>query len=80
MNNETIIERLQPVFSDVFDDTKPVVSADLTSADVPEWDSLSHVMLVAAVEKEFGFRFSSGEIETLQRVGDLIQLIAEKSG
>ena len=80
MNDEDIIQRIQPIFSDVFDETNPTVHADLTSTDVPEWDSLSHVLLIAEIEKAYGFRFSSSEIESLQRVGDLVRVIAKKAG
>jgi acyl carrier protein len=47
--------------------------------DVLEWDSLSHVRLVSAVEKEFGFHFTSGEIDVFRSAGDVLDAIILRS-
>ncbi len=46
-----------------------------TARDIAEWDSLSHVLMLAAVEKQFGMKFTASEIQRMQNVGDLIALI-----
>jgi acyl carrier protein len=46
--------------------------------EVPHWDSLNHVAVITAVEKQFGIRFSSSEVVQLENVGDLDQLVAAK--
>ena len=73
-----ILERLQPVFHEVFDDRTLVVTRESNALSVDGWDSLAHVNLIAAVEEEFGVRFALGELEELQNVGDMIDLIARK--
>jgi acyl carrier protein len=45
---------------------------------VPGWDSLSHVSILAAVEKEFGIRFKMLETLRLKNIGDLQRLIDAK--
>ena len=53
---------------------------DATTADmVPGWDSLSHVRILTAVEKEFGVRFKTLEVLRLKNVGDLQALVAAKT-
>ncbi len=52
---------------------------DTTANDVEEWDSLSHVRLIVAIERHYGLKFANSEIETLQRFGDIIQLVLDKS-
>lgn len=77
MEQGEVLSRLQTVFDAVFLD--PVtVTAQLSANDVAEWDSLTHVSLVVAIEKEFGIRFSTGEIESTQNVGDLARLIIKR--
>ena len=49
-----------------------------TAPQVPGWDSLSHVRVLAAVEKEFGVRFRSLEVLRLKNVGDLQALVDRK--
>ncbi|TFH30329.1 MAG: acyl carrier protein [Deltaproteobacteria bacterium] len=46
---------------------------------VPGWDSLRHVAILAAVEREFGVRFRSLEVIRLRNVGDLQALVDRKA-
>lgn len=48
------------------------------AAEVPGWDSLSHVNVVLAVEKHFGVRFRGVEVLKLTNVGDLQRLVNSK--
>jgi len=68
---QVILKELQ---LDVFD------LQDSTTADqVPGWDSLRHVSILAAIEKEYGIRFRSLEIIRLKNIGQLQTLIDGKS-
>lgn len=71
-------ERLQNVFRDVFDDEELVLSESMTAEDVDDWDSLTHIQLMVAVETEFDIRFSTVEVQRLKNVGDLLSLIGSK--
>ena len=70
--------RLQQVFRETFDDDALVVTDDLAAEQVPDWDSLAHVSLIVAVEKEFRVRFTSAEVSALKRVGDLRKLVESR--
>jgi acyl carrier protein len=48
------------------------------AAEVPGWDSLSHINVVLAVEKHFGVRFKGAEVLRLKNVGDLQRLVDSK--
>ncbi|MCR5179315.1 MAG: acyl carrier protein [Lachnospiraceae bacterium] len=78
MNREEVLERLQPVFRDVFDDDSITVSAETTSADIDDWDSLEHINLVNAVEQEFGMKFDMGQILTMKNVGEMADIILSR--
>lgn len=78
MNTEANYAKLTQVFHDVFDDDTIVVRPELTADDVDEWDSLTHIRLVMAIEKAFGLKFSAAEVEQLRNVGDLVTLIDAK--
>jgi acyl carrier protein len=79
MNDSEIYEKLTPVFRDVFDDETLIPTATMSAEDVEDWDSLSHIRLVVAVEKAFSIRFSTAELGTLKTVADLAGLIAAKA-
>jgi acyl carrier protein len=72
--------RLQVVFRDVFGDEALVIRREMTAADVEDWDSLSHINLLVAVEKEFKIRFDLAEVKSLKNVGEMMDLIARKAG
>ena len=75
MQQPELMAKLQGVFDDVFLQ-KVEVRRDLSASDVEEWDSLTHVSLILAVEQAFGIRFRVGEVESTKSVGDLADLIA----
>jgi acyl carrier protein len=79
MNRENIKEELQSVFIDVFDDEDLTISNSMSSDDIEDWDSLNHIVLVLSIEKCFDIRFMTGEVQSLNDVGDMIKLLEEKT-
>jgi acyl carrier protein len=75
---ETIQPRLTAIFRTVFDEPDLQLTRDMTATDVPAWDSLSHITLIVAVEREFGIRFTTAEVAALMNVGDLADLVRKK--
>lgn len=75
MSREEIFEHLNQVFQDVFDDESITVNEETTSADIEDWDSLEHINLVAAVEQEFGIKFTMGQVVTMKNVGEMVDII-----
>jgi acyl carrier protein len=75
MNNDEIYTRLQGIFDNVFME-EVRLTPELAAKDVDEWDSLTHVSLVLAIEEQFKIRFRVGEVESAKNVGDLVNLIA----
>jgi len=48
------------------------------ASDVPGWDSLRHVSVIAAVEREYKVRFKSLEVIKLKNIGELQALVDRK--
>lgn len=78
MSREEVFETLNEVFRDVFDDETITVNDDTTADDIEDWDSLEHINLMAAVESEFGIKFSMGQIMTMKNVGEMADIILQK--
>lgn len=78
MERNEIVNRAQKVFRDVFDLDDLVINEEMVADDVEEWDSLSHIQLVVALEKAFSLKFTSREIMSWEKVGDLIDCIEKK--
>lgn len=75
MSQQEIYERLNEVFRDVFDDEEITVNADTTADDIEDWDSLEHINLIAAVEQEFGMKFTMGQVVSMKNVGEMVSII-----
>lgn len=71
-------EQLNAVFCKVFDDKDIKITTEMTADNIDEWDSLSHVNLVVAIEKHFGVKFKSSEIIRWKNVGQMLASINEK--
>ena len=78
MTHEDILKIVQNIFRDVFDDEKLVIGDSTNSSDIEDWDSLEHITLVVAMEKEFNLRFDLKEVNKLANVGEMVDLIASK--
>jgi len=74
----TTIEEITPVFREVFDDDSINLTRSMTADDVEEWDSLTHMNLVIALELKFKIKFALGELQTLKNVGEMLDLINRK--
>lgn len=79
MKKEEIYEKLNEVFQEVFDDASILVSEGTTADDIEDWDSLEHINLVVAVEKEFGIKFNMGEVNQFKNVGEMAEVIAART-
>lgn len=73
-----IADRLTQTFRYVFDNPNLQLTSATTANDVEGWDSVMHINLIVATEKEFGVRFTTSEVMSLTNVGDLASLIARK--
>ena len=78
MDKNQIIEKLNAVFSAVFNKPGFAVSDALTANDVDNWDSLTHMILINEVEKMFSVTFRLKELNKMKNVGDMIEIIQSK--
>jgi acyl carrier protein len=73
-----ILERLNGIFRDCFDDPRLQLRQEMTARDIAGWDSAKMVMLVLAVEEDFDVRLHSREIDALRCIGDWIALLERR--
>ena len=78
MDREYMFNSVQEIFRDIFDDKELIVTNGTNSDEIEDWDSLNHINLVSAIEKEFNIRFALGELLSLKDVGTKIDLMLEK--
>ena len=78
MNRQEIFKKLNEVFSDVFDEDIVVTDAT-TSADITEWDSLTHITLISEIEDTFGIKFSMKDVLGMANVGEMADIIEKNA-
>ena len=78
MDKAEILKKVNEVFIDVLDNDKIVLKNETTASDVEDWDSLNHIQLVVAIEKQFKIRFTSREIQSWKDVGEMVDSIGAK--
>jgi acyl carrier protein len=78
MERTEILKQINMIFIDSLDNEDVVIEEVTTANDVEEWDSLTHIQLVVAIEKHFKIRFTSKEIQSWANVGEMINCIQSK--
>jgi len=78
MERSDILKQINEIFVDTLDNEDVVIEEATTAGDVDEWDSLTHIQLVVAIEKNFKIRFTSKEIQSWNNVGEMMDCIQEK--
>ena len=73
-----ILQKVSEIFKDILDDEDVKVVETSTADDIEEWDSLTHIQLVVAIEKHFKIRFTAAEINSFQNVGEMCTGIQKK--
>ncbi len=77
MNRTEIFTKIEVICRKIFGESTVIIE-DTASADIEKWDSMNHVVLIAAIEKEFGVTFDIMEIIGITKIGDFIEMIDKK--
>lgn len=71
-------QAIQAIFRKVFKDDSFIIKEDLTPNDIFGWQSLTHMELINAIEKNFNLRFTLKEVMSINTIGDIASLIENK--
>ena len=79
MERTEILEKLNEIFIDVMDlDDDFELNEDMSADDIEEWDSLSHIQLMKAIEETFGIKFTAKEVLDWEVIHDCVDSIEAK--
>jgi acyl carrier protein len=77
-STDEILQQMTVIFKDVLENDDISLSPPTTADDIEEWDSLTHIQLVVAIEKHFKIRFKTSEITSYKNVGEMAEGIQQK--
>lgn len=75
MERTEVLEKINELGREIFDDEELVIEEKTTAEDVDGWDSLTHLELIDALESEYNIKLTMGEIQGSANVGELIDAI-----
>lgn len=78
MEKIEIINIFTTIFHEIFNDKNIVLRDDMTASDVENWDSLTHMLMIAKVEEVFNVKIKLKELNKIHTVGDLINIVESK--
>ena len=78
MDEKVILEKLEKIFREVFNDDKLIIRRDMSANDVDGWNSLNHMILVSEVEKAFSIKLKLKDLNKMHNVGDMVDIIISK--
>lgn len=74
-----IDQRLHSLLAEMLDMPETQITPDTNRTSTEAWDSLNHLQLITALEKEFEIKLTMQEIADVNTVEDLQRLISTRS-
>ncbi len=75
---EKLLKQVNVIFREVFENKTLEINTKTSAQTIDNWDSLNHVMLIAAIESEFDISFELDEMIEFKNVGDILTAIQSK--
>ena len=72
-----IKDELKKIFKEIFANNSLDLTDETSPDDIPEWDSLTQVLLVEEVENAFNITLNMDDIFKIRTFGDFIKIIKE---
>ena len=70
-------EEIVKIIADILEVDVCDIEMDTAVGDLPEWDSMHHLQIIAELEKVYNIKFTASDLAELEDVSDLISLVEE---
>jgi acyl carrier protein len=78
MNRDDIKTEIEKISKTVLKANNFSIKDEFTADDIDGWDSLTHITIINEVEKKFSVRFKLKDLNSLNNIGNLIDLTTSK--
>ena len=78
MTKAEILNQVQDILRDIFDDEDIIVTENTVADDIEDWDSLEHINVITSIEKHFNIKFAMSEVTGFKNVGNMVDTILNK--
>jgi acyl carrier protein len=78
MEKDLVLTKVNEICKRVFSDPQLTITAATSAKDVANWDSMTNLFLIDALEQQFKLKFKLEEIMNAQHVGELCDIIVQR--
>lgn len=78
MTREEIFVKMQDVFKDIFENENIEIGETSDARSMDGWDSLRHIAIIDAIEKEFNVKFNFEQLALFINIGAIIDAVYNK--
>lgn len=79
MDTQTILDQMSLIFQEILKKDHLTLTIETTAQDVEGWNSLTNMLLISRIEKEFNIRFTFRDIVRFKNVGDICNAVLTKT-
>ena len=73
-------EIIRKIIADILRVNVDNIQEDTAIGDIPSWDSLNQLRILAAVESEFGIQFTPDVLMEMEDFSDIVHAVEERTG
>lgn len=77
---DEVLQEVTGVVRQVLRDPTVQLKPETKANEVKNWDSLSHIEIIVAVEKHFGIKFNFAELQKFQNIGQMCDAVVKRLG
>ena len=74
----TLLDNIIKLIADSLEVSENQITEDTAIGDIPEWNSLGHIIIISSLEKEYSINFDPEIIMELEDVSDIVAAIEER--
>ncbi len=74
----TLLDSIIKLIADSLEVSENQITEDTAIGDIPEWNSLGHIIIISSIEKEYSINFDPEIIMDLEDVSDIVAAIEER--
>ncbi len=78
MREKRILEELNKIFCEIFDNSKLRLEMKTSAEDIEDWDSFEQINLIIAIEDFYNIKLTIKEVNELKNVGEMVSYISER--
>ncbi len=75
-----IAEKIRKIIAEILRVNEESIQEDTAIGDIPSWDSLNQLRILAAVESEFGIQFTPDVLMEMEDFSDIVRAVEERAG